>query len=159
MLNQTLLSKLESFQVEIGKRRSLQISFLFSMVLNWPSMRARILCAKLAFLTRISSLDNDSFSSRVFRTLLSSDVDCVKQCRFLELPFGSNFTDQALLITEQCSIRELKEKIVQADKQYAMSHAVDHQSLKFVSQVYSWMRVWDFALDFGEDGTTATHCL
>ena len=81
----------------------------------------------------------------------------MKQCRFLELPkFGSNFTDQALSITEQCSIRELKEKILQADKQYTMSHAEDHQSQKFVSQVYSWMTVWDFALNFGVDGTTAT---
>ena len=122
-------------------------------------MRATILCAKLAFLTKISSLDNVSLSSRVFRTLLSSDVNSislVKQYRFLELPFGSNFTDHALSIVEQCSIRELKEKILQADKQYTMSHAEDHQSLKFVSQVYTWMRVWDFALDFGEDGTTAT---
>ena len=68
-------------------------------------MRARILCAKLAFLKKISSPDNDSLSGHVFRTLLTSDVNSIS----LELP---DLTNQVLSTRGQCSIRELTENIL-----------------------------------------------
>ena len=122
-------------------------------------MRERILCAKLAFLKRISSPDNDSLSGHVFRTLLTpgvNSISLVKQCRYLELPYGTNFTNQVLSTRDECSIREMKENILKVDKRCTLFLAEDHQSLKFVTQVSSWTRVWDFGLDFSIDGTTAT---
>ena len=54
ILNESLLQKLESFQAELVKRilRSSKFSSnkAVKLALKWPSIRARVLCIKLAFL-------------------------------------------------------------------------------------------------------------
>ena len=117
VLNSTLLSKLESFQAELGKRilklpkhTSNTIPLL---AVNWPSMCSRILCSKLAFLQSVLT-DNptQSLRSRVFNSIAASDVmsmSIVKQCKFLEeqLDSNSNFTDE-VLSQSPVQIRDLK---------------------------------------------------
>ena len=102
-LNTTLLSRLESFQAELGKRilrlpRTTANSIPL-ITLDWPSMRCRCLCAKLCFLFRACSGDSntDTLREEVFKTLSYSDVealDLIKQCRLLELPYSTNFTSK-----------------------------------------------------------------
>ena len=104
-LNTTLLSRLESFQAELGKRilrlpRTTATSIPL-ITLDWPSMRCRCLCAKLCFLSQACSGDSntDTLREEVFKTLSYSDVealDLVKQCRLLELPYSTNFTSEVL---------------------------------------------------------------
>ena len=57
ILNPTLLQKLESFQAELAKRILWLPTFTPNntalMVLQWPSMRARILIIKLCFLHKV----------------------------------------------------------------------------------------------------------
>ena len=64
-LNETLLSKLESFQAQLGKR-VLKITKFNNMALHWPSMRCRCLCAKLSFLYRICCGGEGSLWDQVF---------------------------------------------------------------------------------------------
>ena len=129
VLNSTLLSKLESFQAELGKRilklpkhTSNTIPLL---VLNWPSMCTRILCSKLAFLQSvIMDETTDSLRSRVFSSIAASDVwsmSIVKQCKFLEEKLISNhsFTENVLSQTPS-SIRDLKKQILDQEHSYSL---------------------------------------
>ena len=75
VLNSSLLNLLESFQAELG-RRILKLPKFASntvplLVLNWPSMCARLLCNKLSFLFRVC---NGGSTTQVFRTIAVSDV-------------------------------------------------------------------------------------
>ena len=60
-INASLLSKLESFQSEIGKKILRLSKFAANhiplLALNWPTMRCRCLCAKLSFLHKIHSCE------------------------------------------------------------------------------------------------------
>ncbi len=98
ILNSTLLSRLESFQADLGKRilrlHSSSSNRGCRIALHWPLMCARVLCSKFAFLLKLLQGD-DSLSSRVFRSLAASEVESiqlVRQCRFLESYYGSNLT-------------------------------------------------------------------
>ena len=103
MLNLTILSKLESFQSELGKR-ILQLSKHTSnnvpvLALKWPSMCARILCNKLSFLYCVKNGESSSLSTQVFRTLAATDVhsiSVIKQCKFLDEVLGTNFTEELM---------------------------------------------------------------
>lgn len=138
VLNSTLLSSLESFQSELGKRilklpkhTSNSIPLL---VLNWPSMGGRILCNKLSFLIRSSQDQCDSLKSQVFNSLAASDVmsmSIVKQCKFLVEKLGSDFTNEALS-QPQTSQRKLKERIIQFDMKRTLMLSEGHPSLEFV---------------------------
>ena len=91
----TLMQKLESFQAEIAKRilRLPKCNNTALIALQWPSMRARILIIKLSFLMKINKSDC-SLSARVFRSLVSSDVESLlltHQCHFLESSFQTDF--------------------------------------------------------------------
>ena len=116
ILNDTLIRQLESFQAELAKR-ILRLprhtsNNVTRMALQWPSMRARILIIKLSFLLRVSR-DNRSLSSRVFRSLATSEVESliiVWQCRFLESPLQSNFTSSVLASPKHISITSMKKE-------------------------------------------------
>ena len=162
VLNSTLLSSLESFQSELGKRilklpkhTSNSIPLL---VLNWPSMGGRILCNKLSFLIRSSQDQCDSLKSQVFNSLAASDVmsmSIVKQCKFLDEKLGSDFTNEALS-QPQTSQRKLKEHIIQFDRKRILMLSEGHPSLEFVLEAARrniWIKFWDTALDHGEPGT------
>ena len=129
------------------------------MALNWPSTRCCCLCAKLSFLHKVCCGESDTLSSEVYKTLSCSDVESmvlVKQCRFLELQYSSNFTTAVL--TNVDSMRSLKKRVIKADRTLLLGQAKDHPSQSLVAQVASSvgrMRIWDTAPDHGPDGTTA----
>ena len=165
VLNSTLLSSLESFQSELGKHilklpkhTSNSIPLL---VLNWPSVGARILCNKLSFLIRSSQDQSDSLKSQVFNSLATSDVmstSIMKQCKFLDEKLGSDFTNK-VLSQPQTSQRKLKEIIVQFDRKRTLTLSEGHPSLEFVLEAARrniWLKFWDTALDHGESGTKAS---
>ena len=102
ILNPTLLQSLESFQAELAKRilhlPKSTSNNVARMALRWPSIRARILTSKLTFLLKISKGDN-SLSARVYRSLAASDIESillVRQCRFLESTYKTNFTSTVI---------------------------------------------------------------
>ena len=111
-LNSTLLSKLESFQAQLGKRILKLPKYTANniplLALQWPSMRCSCFCAKRTFLHRVWS-DGD-LQNQLFTCLAASDVESinlVKQCHFLEWPYGTNFTDN-ILNDNDLSMRSLK---------------------------------------------------
>ena len=165
MLNSTLLSTLESFQAELGKRILKLPKFTSNniplLTLNWPSMCARILCSKLSFLHRIYHVQNTSLSSQVFNSIAASDVmsmSLVKQCKFLEANLGTEFTNEVLSQSE-LSLRDLKKRILKADRIKSLDASENHPSLKFalyIAKENAWMKFWDAALEHGPDGTRSS---
>ena len=64
ILNDTLLKILESFQADIGRLPKHTLNRVIRIALRWPSVRARVLFSKLAFLWKPMT-SNDSLSSKV----------------------------------------------------------------------------------------------
>ena len=92
-LNETLLSKLESFQAQLGKRVLKLTKFTANniphMAPHWPSMRCCCLFAKLSFLYRICCEGEGSLRDQVFTSLAALDVESIcliKQCLFFGTP-------------------------------------------------------------------------
>ena len=140
-LNKTLLSKLESFQTQLGKRVLKLTKFTANniplMALHWPSMRCCCLCAKLSFLYRICCKGEDSLRDQVFTSLAASDVESIcliKQWHFLEHPYGSNFTDE-ILNNSEVSLRSLKERVLKVDHLHLIFQAKVHPSQRHVLEV------------------------
>ena len=163
-VNASLLSKLESFQSEIGKKILRLPKFTANQVpllaLNWPTMRCRCLCAKLSFLHKIHSSEQSTLSTEVFNTLTFSSVEStllINQCRQLEQPYPQKFTNE-VLTNPDVVMRSLKEQIIKADCSLLLSEAKTHPSQSIVAEVTShmgWLKVWDTALDHGPSGTIA----
>ena len=165
ILSEPHLHTLESFQAEIGKR-ILGISKYHSNTgtligLHWPSVKARILTRKLAFLAKLLERD-DCLSSHVFRTLASEDVyeiSLVQQCRFLEQQFGTSYLQLCLENpSHACSIvRDAKEDILEKDWICTLQDSRSHSSLAVVSATdgiaSGWNSIWDEALEYGVRGT------
>ena len=165
VFNETLLSKLESFQAQLGTRVLKLTKFTANnipfMALHWPSMKCHCLCAKLSFLYRICCEGEGSLRDQVFTSLAASDVESIcliKQYRFLEHPYGSNFTDE-ILNNSGVSLRSLKERVVKVDYLHLISQAKVHPSQRHVLEVSTnigWLRIWDNALDYGPSGTISS---
>ena len=166
VLNSSLLNLLESFQAELG-RRILKLPKFASntvplLVLNWPSMCARLLCNKLSFLFRVCNGGSTSLSTQVFRTIAVSDVtsmSIVKQCHFLDSILGTKFTNEVLSVNSEVSLRDLKKRILEADRLRTIEKSDGHPSLFYVLRIAKenkWMKFWDVALEHGYDGTKAS---
>ena len=162
ILTEDMLLTLESFQEEIG-RRILKLSGFHSglavrVLLQWPSVKARVLMRKLIFLKRVVSGD-DVVSSQVFRTLVAGDVNriqLVQECRYLEENLATSFTSGILQQDSEVDSRELKKTIIAKDWNQTLHQALSHQSSKMVAkvaEVTSWMKIWDVTLDKGPRGT------
>ena len=143
ILNASLLQKLESFQAELAKRilrlHSRTANNTALMALQWPSVRAHILIIKLSYLLKVIRGDL-SLSAHVFRSLAASDVEpliIIRQCRFLESAFNSNFTSTILTSSEYISLTSMKKEILQLDLSLLLSNAASHPSQKFVQAVAS----------------------
>ena len=158
ILNSTLLQKLESFQAELAKR-ILRLPACTSnntalMALQWPSMRARILIIKLCFLFKVVISDL-TLSARVFRSLAASDVESlviIRQCRFLEFIYKSNYTTAVLTSSDEISNHSLKKEILELDLSLLHANASTHPShVQAVASSIdgSWLRLWDLALERG----------
>ena len=136
------------------------------MALRWPSIRARILTSKLTFLLKISKGDN-SLSARIYRSLAASDIESillVRQCRFLESTYKTNFTSAVITSPDTVSPSQLKHDILDLDFSELFSEAASHPSQCFVQAVAassegSWLKVWDAALERGPSGTSSTLAL
>ena len=158
ILDNSLLTKLESFQTELAKRilrlHRHTANNVARMALQWPSMRARILIIKLKFLHKIITGDL-SLSARTFRSLAASDMESlllVRQCRFLETALNSNFTTLILTSPGSVSLTSITKVIQQLDFSLLLSEAAPHPSQKFVHQIASsqegsWPKLWDLALE------------
>ena len=162
MYHASLLSKLESFQSEVGKKILRLPKFTANQVpllaLNWPTMRCRCLCAKLSFLHKILSSEQSTLSTEVFNALTFSSAKStllINQCRLLEQPYPQKFTDE-VLTNSDVVMRSLKEQIIKADCSLLLSEAKTHPSQSIVAEVAShmgWLKVWDTAHDHGPSGT------
>ena len=168
VLNHSLLEALNSFQVELG-RRALKLPKFTSnliplLVLNWPTMCARLLCNKLSFLSRVCNGESTSLSTQVFRSIAASDVasmNIVKQCYFLDSVMGSEFTDEVLNNPNLC-LRDLKERIIHADRIMIEEESKEHPSLLYILRVAKenlWPKFWDVALEYGCDGSKSSMAL
>ena len=117
-----------------------------------------ILYRKLCFLAKLLSKKSDSNSYRIFYTLASkgdiSDISIVRQCKELELLFGTKLLDSVLASPEDaiCTPREVKSCLIEADWKRTISMASAHPSL-----AYEWLALWDCALDYGTLGTKVSH--
>ena len=162
----SILNLLQSFQAELG-RRILKLPKFASntvplLVLNWPSMCARLLCNKLSFLFRVCNGGSTSLSTQVFRTIAVSDVtslSIVKQCHFLDSILGTKFTNEVLSVNSEVSLRDLKKRILEADRLRTIEKSDGHPSLFYVLRIAkenNWMKFWDVALEHGYDGTKAS---
>ena len=157
VLTEDILLALEKFQGEIG-RRILKLSKLHStlavrVALQWPSLHARILVRKLFFLKRVVD-GSDGVSSEVFKAIAMVNVNSiqlVKECRYLEEYFHTNFTSNILQNNEVCK-KELKEVIFKNDWNQSLQKAHSHCST-IIIEVTSWMKIWDVTLDEGPRGT------
>ena len=110
ILSNTLLQKL---QAELAKRILRLLKHTSNnvalMALQWPSIRACVLIIKLCFLQKIAKNDQ-SLSSRVFRSLAVSDVESlliVRQCRFLESSLQLNLTSLVFTSPEDISPEDI----------------------------------------------------
>ena len=88
ILTASLLTKLEHFQGEIG-RRILRFTPSHStlacrIALHWPSMAARILVSMLCYILRLRSLaDTGNVAASLFQSSTTSDMSLVRECHFL----------------------------------------------------------------------------
>ena len=147
---------LESFQAAIGKR-TLGVSKYYSntstlIELHWPSVKARVLIRKLTFLAKLLERD-DVLSSRVFRTLASTNVyeiSLVQQCRVLEQQIGTGYLQLCLQNPTNASsiVREAKSEIMAKDWNCTIQDSIYHHLLTTVSAIdviasSSWNRIWN----------------
>ena len=121
-----------------------------------------VCCAqKLSFLLKVAQGDN-SLSCRVFRSLAASEVESiqlVRQCRFLELQYGSNLTSDILTDPMSFSTATLKKDILRLDRSRLLANASTATHLKHIVDVdtdpeCNWLRVWDLAVNHGPHGTS-----
>ena len=125
-------------------------------------MRARILIIKLCFLFKTVNSDL-TLSARVFRSLAASDVESLvitRQCRFLESIYKSNYTTAVLTFSN----RSLQKEILQLDLSLLLADASINPSQQYVqavasSNVGSWLKLWDLALERGAFGTTCVQAI
>ena len=103
---------LESFQAEMGKRilhlPKSTANNIVQLALKWPSIRAHVLCIKLAFLLKTMNSTN-SLSSRVFCSVTVDDVeDYNSSDSALESTFNTNLTSKILSSSDtvRCSDQE-----------------------------------------------------
>ena len=136
------------------------------IALHWPSMRARVLCSKFAFLLKLLNGD-DSLSCQVFRSLAISNVESIqliRQCRLLESYYGTNFTSDILTRPASFSSKSLKKHIIEFDYSMLLDEASLAPHLKYIvnietSHEFNWLRIWDSALDRGPSGTSCVLAL
>ena len=128
VLNTAFMRTLESFQAELGKHILKLPKFTSNniplLVLNWPSMCARILCNKLSFLHRVCQDENASLSSQLFNSIACSiRCDIYEPSQAVQIPWiitiGTGFTS-GVLSQPDLSLKDLKERVVKVDRMGAL---------------------------------------
>ena len=75
-----------------------------------------------------------------------------------EAKLGTEFTNEVLSQSE-LSLRDLKKRILKADRIKSLDASENHPSLKFalyIAKENAWMKFWDAALEHGPDGTRSS---
>ena len=99
-----------------------------------------------------------------FRSLAADDVESlvlVKQCRFLEVEYGSSFTSDIISNVNNISYTRIKKVILEKDISLLFNDSESHPSQHLIhciatSPNCSWPKIWDHALDKGAFGTSCT---
>ena len=121
------------------------------VALEAPTMRCRILVAKLGFLARVLSKDSDDLCSRAVLALCDDfDPSClVRECRELEEEFGIGFTDDIINRSTR-SLKEVKKMLHGEDKKRLLERCREKASqIAVVAESIGWSKLWDMASDLG----------
>ena len=164
VLTTTLLTQLERFQSEIG-RRILQLSRNHSSIscriaLRWPSVAARIFISKLCYILRLRTFElSDNVASTLFQSSNPLHLSLVKECRFLEDHLGlANYTHQVLCGEYDGAKKHLHNCILEEEWRHTIETAKNKRSTEFVANIASersWLQLWDMMLEQGNEGTAA----
>ena len=76
-----------------------------------------------------------------------------------DLELGTKFTNEVLSVNSEVSLRDLKKRILEADRLRTIEKSDGHPSLFYVLCIANenkWMKFWDVALEHGYDGTKAS---
>ena len=88
-------------------------------------------------------------------------MNIVRQCHFLDSVLGSEFTDEVLNKPNLC-LRDLKKRVIDADRKRVEEKSKDHPSLLYIVCVAKenlWLKFWDVALEHGLDGSKSSMAL
>ena len=173
ILTPTLMTKLEKFQAEIG-RGLLGISRYHADLapligLHLPSMMARVFIRKLSFLAKLLTSNEDTQSSRTFRTCAADNVyniSLIQQCQWLQCTLNIEQILQQCLENPDSAVlivKSARNSILRRDWANTVHLAKSHMSLKHIVSsndiASGWCRIWDSALDQGYRGTKLSQCL
>jgi len=155
IITEVLWQKLESFQAGLVKRilrwPKHHSNTAALLTVDIPSVRSRVLVAKLGFLYKVVRSDPRSLSGQALFAL-SDGVDSlciVKECRELEEQFGTTYTDE-ILGGRELSIKDMKKAIYQLDKEQLVAKcSVKAPIIAEVATRVGWSRLWDATLDLG----------
>ena len=155
ILTEGMVKKLETFQGELVKRILKWPKHLSNtaaiVALEVPTMRCRILVAKLGFLARVLSKDSDDLCGRAVLALCDDfDSSClVRECRELEEEFGTGFTDDIINRSTR-SLKEVKKMLHGQDKKRLLERCREKASqIAVVAESIGWSKLWDMASDLG----------
>jgi len=92
----------------------------------------------------------------VFRSSLNSEckeISLIQQCRLLEEPYGTNFTDAVL--QGDSSLSSVKKDLLKKDRQWLDGVISTHNSLKHFASLKDGLcyKVWDAVLDIRLNAT------
>ena len=170
IVNKALLDQLECFQAWVGKRilgiSKCHNNIIVPIALDLPCVRSLVLLKKLRFLGKLMSDDvgtNCPLSKDLFATLAMRDIyniSIVSQCLYLEDSLELNCTTQCLEQPSNASqiLLSCAEDIYASGKRVAIQKANMVSNLKYfmvIENKYPWMKLWDWALDYGVKGTKA----
>ena len=161
ILSDTLLCKLEAFLGELSKRALKWPMHLSNtsavLALDMETMRSRILCRKLSFLRRLLDEKATGVGAAAMRSL-TDDIESlciVKECRELEISYGTNFTDTILTDANNVSLRIIKMTIRGIDREKLVQKCSNKSPTiaAVASKAGSWPKLWDSALHLGSRHT------
>ena len=168
VLSDANITILEAFQGEIS-RRILRLSKSHSLLstrvaLQLQSIASRILSRKLSLLHRVS-IGSESIGQKVYSELTLNGpqrLSLVEECLSLEDKVGCNGVTQDVLDGNSASARGRTKLIVKMDWEKCLCDAQSHQSTHVVAEIASstsWLKLWDMALDHGQQGTLSLQTL
>ena len=155
------LQRLESFQGEVAKR-ILKLPCWYSnteacVALDIKSMLSVCTVRKLRFLHRVTTSE-ESICYRAFSAMVDNVevLSLVKECRYLEERYRSDFTSQILNATNftasSYALKVAKDHIVKEDKILQLKKTSQFCHLNAIADSVGWRKLWDLALDHGPSG-------
>ena len=174
IVNDYLLNQLKCFESWVGKRllglSKYHSNAIVPIALDLPCVRSLILQRKLKFLVKLMPDDDGvdhSLSRNLFAALAMKDIyniSVVSQCLYLEDELGLSCISRCLERPSEARhiLSSCVEDIRDASKHIALERVNSNHHLKHLLTVennYPWMKLWDWALDYGVKGTMACQLL